>query len=49
VTEAAGFALAVTAWVDPSTREDVQSLIAERMWAAVQAYHTREILRRLNP
>jgi hypothetical protein len=42
-TEAALYALLVMAWVDPSTRRDVASLVAGRFHAAVQASQSRPV------
>lgn len=43
VSEAAAFALVVTAWVHPETRQDVQDLVGFRLIAAAEAYRTREV------
>lgn len=43
VTEAAAFALVVTAWVDPSARSDAGRAVVLRMFAAAEAYRSREV------
>lgn len=43
VTEAAAFALVVTAWVNPDARADAYELVARRMLDLVQARQEREV------
>jgi hypothetical protein len=43
VSEAAGLALVATAWVDPTTRADVQRLVVRRMLDAAKARQSREV------
>jgi tetratricopeptide (TPR) repeat protein len=43
VSEAAGLALVATAWVEPTTRADVQELVVRRMLDAAKARRTREV------
>jgi hypothetical protein len=43
VTEAAGLALVATAWVEPTTRHDVQELVVRRMLDGAQAGRSREV------
>lgn len=43
VTEAAAFAIVVTAWVDPDARRDAYDLVARRMLDLVRARQEREV------
>jgi len=43
VTEAAGFALVASAWMDPELRRDVGSAVAMRWFKAVEAGRTRPV------
>ncbi|MET0233144.1 MAG: tetratricopeptide repeat protein [Kibdelosporangium sp.] len=43
VTEAAGFAMVVTAWVSPATRADVQQLVVRRMLDLIEASRSRDV------
>jgi hypothetical protein len=43
VTEAAGFAMVVTAWVNPDARADVQQFVVRRMLDLIEAARTRDV------
>jgi hypothetical protein len=43
VTEAAGFAMVVVAWMDPDTRREVGGLVSKRWLTAVEASRTRQV------